>query len=76
MGYLFHLGDKLSSALKSLKTYYICNCLVSLKIKIKNMCTAHVLICGCLADTYATSIQLNQECNYYECMYKKLSSNS
>ena len=40
------------------------------------MCTAHVLICGYRADVYATLVQLKQECDYNECVYKKLSSNA
>ena len=32
--------------------------------KIKKMCTAHVLICGCQADMHATLIYLKQECDY------------
>ena len=45
-------------------------------ISLKEMCTAHVLICGCQADMHATLVHLKQECDYNECMYKKLSSNA
>ena len=38
----------------------------------KKMCTAHVLICGCQADMHATLVHLKQECDYNECVYKKL----
>ena len=69
MGYPFHLGYTLLSTLKSFNTYYICNCLAHKYER----CTAHVLICGCQADTYATLVQLDQECDYNECVYKKLS---
>ena len=40
------------------------------------MCTAHVLICGCQAYMHETLVYLKQECDYNECMYKKLSSNA
>ena len=40
------------------------------------MCTAHVLICGCQAEMYATSVQRNQEYDYNECECKKLSLNA
>ena len=39
------------------------------------MCTALVLICVCQADMYVTLVQLSQECDYNECVYKKLSLN-
>ena len=77
MGHPFHLSDTILSASKSLETYYICNCLVHkhglVLSKLKKMCTAHVLICGFQADMHATLVHLKQECDYNECMHKKLS---
>ena len=40
------------------------------------MCTAHVLICGCQAGMHASLVHLKQECDYNECVFKKLSSNA
>jgi len=68
MGYPFHLWDALWSALKSLKTHYICNCLAQKHGLVfqNERCTAHGLICGCQADMQ--QVQHNQECDYSECM--------
>ena len=68
MGYPFHFRDILWSALKSLKTYYICNCLAHKHgLVLQNeRCTAHVLICGCHADMQ--QVQHDQECDYSEWM--------
>ena len=68
MGYPFYLWDALWSALKSLKTHYICNCLAQKHGLVfqNERCTAHGLICGCQADMQ--QVQHNQECDYSECM--------
>ena len=76
MGYFFHLRDTLLSASKSLKTCCIRNCLSYMEWSFQHeKCTAHVLICDCQADTYATLVQLDRECDcmHNECVYKKLS---
>ena len=40
------------------------------------MCIAHALICGCQAYMHATLVHLKEECDYNECMHKKLYSNA
>ena len=72
MGYPFHLGDTLLSALKRLKTYYC------LDHKHGLVLSKWKVYCRCLdlwlqADTYATLGQLDQEYDYNECVYKKIS---
>jgi len=58
MGYPFHLGDTLWSALKSLETYYICNCLAH---KLGLVLSKWKVYCTCLdlwlSSWYATSLK-------------------
>ena len=66
MGYPFHLGDTLWSALKSLKPIiFAIALLINMDWSLQNeRRTAHVLICGCQDDMQ--HLQPDQDCDASE----------